>query len=164
MSELYDEQEDARQAQRLEAERGRTSALGHRRTAGLAVALLFIASLLALAGVALWPRSGPATTPAAVVSLADLADAAPTTTTFDGLRYTIAFIAANPKSIISDGWVYAVRQGYSFNTPSGGVEFVMAGPQGGTALGYFDGGGEPNTGVRIVVAAADLTADGSALR
>ena len=61
--------------------------------------------------------------------------------------------------------MYAVKQGYSFDIPSDGlVAFVISGPQGGAALGYFDGGGKPNTGVRIVVAASDLTVDGSALR
>ncbi len=69
-------------------------------------------------------------------------------------------------SVVAGGRMYAVKQGYAFDTPSdfGGVQFTMAGPLGGSAIGYFDGGGEPNTGVRIVVAASDLTADGSALR
>lgn len=158
MEALYDEQEGARQAQRADAARSRAAVPSRR----LAAALLAVA-LLVVTAVAALPRSGPGATPSAVRSLATLAGNAPTTTAFDGQRYTIAFTAVNPLSIVADGRMYAVKQGYSFDTPSDPV-FVIAGPQGGTALAYFDGGGEPNTGVRIVVAASDLTVDGSALR
>jgi hypothetical protein len=162
MEALYDEQEGARQAQRAEAARSRAAAPGRRRTARLAAALLGVAVLVA-AAVAALPRSGPAATPPAVLSLATLAGDAPTTTAFDGRRYTIAFTAANPMR--ASARMYAVKQGYSFDIPDyGSIAFVISGPQGGAALGYFDGGGEPNTGVRIVVAASDLTVDGSALR
>ena len=164
MEALYDEQEGARQAQRDEAARSRAAAPGRRRMARVAAALLGVAVLVA-AAVAALPRSGPAATPPAVLSLATLAGDAPTTTAFDGQRYTIAFTAVNPLSIVADGRMYAVKQGYSFDIPDyGSIAFVISGPQGGAALGYFDGGGEPNTGVRIVVAASDLTVDGSALR
>jgi len=162
MEALYDEQEGARQAQRADAARSRAAVPSRRRTAGLAAALVAV-SLLVVTAVAALPRSGPGATPSVVLSLATLAGNAPTTTAFDGQRYTIAFTAVNPLSIVADGRMYAVKQGYSFDTPSDPV-FVIAGPQGGTALAYFDGGGEPNTGVRIVVAASDLTVDGSALR
>jgi hypothetical protein len=162
MEALYDEQEGARQAQRADAARSRAAAPSRRRTVGLAAALL-TAALLVGAAVAALPRSGPAATPSAIVSLATLAGDAPTTTAFDGQRYTIAFTAANPMR--ASARMYAVKQGYSFDIPDyGSIAFVISGPQGGADLGYFDGGGEPNTGVRIVVAASDLTVDGSALR
>jgi len=164
MDELYDEQEDARQAQRVDAARIE-EVQGRGRSWVRGAALLLFAALVALAAIALWPRSGSAPTPPAILSLATLAGAAPATTSFDGQRYTIAFTAANPMSVVAEGRLYATKQGYSIEGPSNGtVEFIIAGPQGGAALGYFDGGGAPNTAVRIVVAASDLTVDGSALK
>ena len=100
----------------------------------------------------------------AVASLAVLAGSAPATTTFDGHRYTVAFTPANPGSVLAEGRTYATERGYAFATQSDGmIAFTITGPRGGTALGYFDGGGQANTGVRIVVAASDLTADGTAI-
>ena len=162
---LYDEQEGARQAQRVDAARtSRAAVPSRRRTVWLAATILIVA-LLAVAAVTASLRSGPGATPPAVPSLATLAGAAPATTTFDGQHYTIAFTAANPTAVVADGRMYAAKLGYSFDTPSiGTVEFVIAGPQGGVAVAYFDGGGEPNTGVRIVVAVSDLTTDGRTLR
>ena len=88
----------------------------------------------------------------------------PATTTFDGQRYTVAFTPANPGSVLAEGRTYATERGYAFATQSDGmIAFTITGPRGGTALGYFDGGGQANTGVRIVVAASDLTADGTAI-
>src|SRR5665647_547786 len=98
MEALYDEQEGARQAQRADAARSRAAVPSRR----LAAALL-AGPLLVVTAVAALPRSGPGATPSAVLSLATLAGDAPTTTAFDGQRYTIAFTAVNPLSIVADG-------------------------------------------------------------
>ena len=167
VSALYDEQQDARQGQ-VEIEAGIRAAdptRGRRRTLALVGLVLASVAIVALA-VALLPRSGPAATPAAVTGLATLAGTAPSTTTFDGQRYTISFTAANPAAIFAVSRTFADKHGYTFDTPGSGgpVALGMTGPQGGVALVYFDTGQMPNTPVRIVVAASDLTADGSALR
>jgi hypothetical protein len=165
MDALYDEQEDARRADVEGEARSRDADPTRGRRTAMVVGAVLIAAVLVVAAVVVASRSQPGPTPPAVASLAGLAGSAPATTTFDGQRYTIAFTAANPGSVLAVGRTYATSRGYSFDTPSDGmVAFTITGPQGGTALGYFDGGGEANSGIRIVVAASDLTADGTALR
>ncbi len=165
VSALYDEQEAARHDEVVEAARARAAAGSRSRATGRIAVLLLAAAMLAVAVFAVWPRSAPGPTPTAVASLAALARGAPTTTTFDGQRYYIGFTPADPSSVVIDGRMYATSHGYSIEVPASAAwDFTIAGPHGGLVFGYFDDRGQPNTGVRLVVAASDLTSDGNALR
>jgi hypothetical protein len=166
VSELYDEQQDARGSQADAEDRARAADPTRGRRRALIVIGIAVVALLAVAisGVLL-PKAAPAATPSAITTLATLAGTAATTTSFDGQRYTITFTAANPTALYATARMFADKHGYTFDTPPDGRVLIdLAGPQGGVALVYVDGAQEANASIRIVVAASDLTADGASLR
>lgn len=166
VTELYHEQEDARHSQVAAEDKIRTADPTRGRFVGRVVGGILLAVVLVgvVAAVA-WPRPAPGPTPAAVTALATLAGSSPATTTFDGKQYTIVFTLDDPQTVYAAARSFAEQHGYSFDTPPNGrVVFDMSGPEGGVAVGYFENAGDPNTAIRIVIDASDLTVDGSALR